>query len=67
MPGRGKCVHCKGSGSCPECFGSGKNTHLNTSDVQCRGCIGTGLCPVCGGHVPKNPVTRLLLWIRGDR
>lgn len=66
MPG-GKCVHCKGSGACPECYGSGRNTHLNTSEEHCLGCKGTGLCPVCGGRAPKNPITLLLLWIRGDR
>jgi hypothetical protein len=63
----GKCVHCKGSGECPECYGTGKNTRLNTPEEHCLGCKGTGKCPVCGGKAPQNPITRLLLWLRGDR
>ena len=66
MPGGGKCVHCKGSGTCPECYGSGLNTHLNTEQEHCLGCKGSGKCPVCGGHVARNPFTRLMVWLRGD-
>jgi len=62
----GKCLHCKASGHCPECFGSGKNTHFNVPGDLCEACKGSGKCIVCGGQVSKNPVTRLLLWLRGD-
>ncbi len=58
---------CGGSGECPKCFGSGKNTRLNTPEEHCSTCRGTGKCPACGGASQPGPITRFLLWVRGDR
>lgn len=67
MFGGNKCTHCKGSGMCPECYGTGKNTRLNTPGDLCEGCKGTAKCQACGGREPKNPISKLLLKLRGDR
>jgi len=62
----GKCLRCKQSGKCPECYGTGQNTRLNVPGDICEACKGSGKCTVCGGREPKNPITKLLLWLRGD-
>jgi hypothetical protein len=67
LGGRGKCTRCQGSGMCQECYGSGKNTHLNTPGDICEGCRGSAKCQVCGGVPAKDPLSKLLLWLRGDR
>jgi hypothetical protein len=57
----------QGSGLCPECYGTGKNTRLNTTGDICEGCKGPAKCQVCGGVRANDPVSKFLLWLRGDR
>jgi hypothetical protein len=52
---------------CQECYGTGKNTHLNTPGDLCEACKGSAKCQVCGGIQAKDPISKFLLWLRGDR
>jgi hypothetical protein len=67
LGGRGKCMRCQGSGMCQECYGTGKNTHLNTPGELCEACKGSAQCQACGGIQAKDPISKFLLWLRGDR